>query len=163
MSPEKDEEVKKPAKEAVKEPAKKEKDEEMKKVVMKGKAPVDTFAPNASSYQVYEEGGQIFATTLNQSNVSANNNKFYILQVLVNSSNPNDVCFFTRWGRVGVPGQNAPMMTTSTAMAIGWYRKKKREKMNGGYRQVEMNYEDDEAEKKEEKKEKVKKGSDDQP
>jgi len=54
MSPEKDEEVNKPAKEAVKEPAKKEKDEEMKKVVMKGKAPVDSFAPNASNYQVYE-------------------------------------------------------------------------------------------------------------
>lgn len=131
MSPEKsEEEEKKPAKEAVK----KEKDEEMKKVVMKGKAPVDQYVPNASNYQVYEQGGEVFATTLNQSNVSANNNKFYILQVLVNSSNPKSVCFFTRWGRVGVPGQNAPIMTDDPAFAISWYRKKKREKMNGGYR-----------------------------
>ena len=119
----------------------------MKKVVMKGKAPVDQYLDGNSNYQVYEDGGEVFSTTLNQSNVSANNNKFYILQVLVDINNKNKVCFFTRWGRVGVPGQQAPMFTDNTAMAIGWYRKKKREKMNGGYREVQMNYDADDGEK----------------
>lgn len=57
-----------------------------------------------------------------------------MLQVLVNTTNPSQVCFFTRWGRVGVPGQNAPAFAPNTATAIAMYRKKKREKINGGYR-----------------------------
>ena len=54
----------------------------MKKVVIKGTIPVDQYAPNGSSYKVYSDGTITYGTTLNQSNVQANNNKFYILQVL---------------------------------------------------------------------------------
>ena len=42
--------------------------------------------------------------------------------------------FFTRWGRVGVPGQQAPIFCGNTANAISQYRSKKRSKLNGGYR-----------------------------
>ena len=108
----------------------------MKKVFMKGKAPVDGFFSNASDYYVYEEGGRTYSATLNQSNIQANNNKFYILQVLRHNTNPNQYIFFTRWGRVGVPGQQAPIHTPNPVIAIGQYNRKLREKLNGGYREV---------------------------
>ena len=70
--------------------------------------------------------------------------------------------FFTRWGRVGVPGQQAPIFCGNTANAIGQYRKKKRDKLNGGYREVQMNYDADEEDDREQKKEKVKKKDNDE-
>lgn len=103
---------------------------------MKGKAPVDQYVPGAAQYQVYSDASDVYSTTLNQSNISANNNKFYILQVLQHESNPLNWMFFTRWGRVGVPGQQAPIICGSKDMAIVQYNKKLREKLNGGYRKV---------------------------
>ena len=55
---------------------------------MKGMVPVDQYVPEAHKYRVYSENGEVYSTTLNQSNVSTNNNKFYILQVLENESDP---------------------------------------------------------------------------
>jgi len=101
---------------------------------MKGKAPVDQYVSNASEYYVYEEAGKVYATTLNQSNIQANNNKFYILQILRHNTNPNQFIFFTRWGRVGVPGQQAPIFCPNSASAIVQYNRKLRDKLNGGYR-----------------------------
>ena len=101
---------------------------------MKGKAPTDQYVPNGSAYKVYSDASTTYSTTLNQSNIQANNNKFYILQVLQHESNPNNWMFFTRWGRVGVPGQQAPVVLGNSAMAINMYHKKLREKINGGYR-----------------------------
>merc|ERR1711916_353080 len=40
---------------------------------------------------------------LNQTNIAQNNNKYYILQVI---SSGGRYSFWTRWGRVGEPGQN---------------------------------------------------------
>lgn len=79
--PAKDEKSKQPEKIAakdIKEPAK----EELKKVIMKGNAPVDQYFSSASTYKVYSDASNTYAKTLNQSNLSANNNKFYILQIL---------------------------------------------------------------------------------
>ena len=42
---------------------------------------------------------------LNQTNIGHNNNKFYIIQLL--SSHHGASHLWTRWGRVGEPGQNA--------------------------------------------------------
>lgn len=84
-----------------------------------------------------------YAKTLNQSNLAANNNKFYILQILHSESNPSNFIFFTRWGRVGVEGQRASIPYHSPDVAIREFNKKLRDKINGGYREVEMNYEDD--------------------
>ena len=53
----------------------------MKKVILKGSAPVDSHftVPNT---RVLVHGGVTYAATLNQSNIANNNNKFYICQVL---------------------------------------------------------------------------------
>jgi predicted DNA-binding WGR domain protein len=56
--------------------------------------------------------------------------------------------FFTRWGRVGVPGQMASIPQGNPDSAKYLYNKKYREKLNGGYREVQMNYEDDKTEEK---------------
>lgn len=79
-------EKKSPAKvEDKKQPAKKQaaKNDEIKKVIMKGSIPIDTYFSRAAQCKVHvDASGNIYAATLNQSNVTANNNKFYILQVL---------------------------------------------------------------------------------
>jgi poly [ADP-ribose] polymerase len=76
------------------------------KVVTKGGAAVDSIVPNNSAYRVLIDGGKVYSATLNQSNLDHNNNKFYIIQVLVNEST-GAISVWNRWGRVGVPGQNA--------------------------------------------------------
>lgn len=84
---------------------------------------VDEYCP-LSSYQVYIDGdGTIWDASLNQTNASANNNKFYKVQASLPYNEPVDVrCLliliqllyngsdfktWTRWGRVGERGQNA--------------------------------------------------------
>lgn len=81
-------------------------DEQIVKVITKGGAAVDALVPNKDSYRVFQNNGKIYSATLNQSNLDHNNNKFYIIQVLQNEANGN-IFFWNRWGRVGVPGQNA--------------------------------------------------------
>ena len=122
----------------------------MKKVTMKGKVPIDEhFTMSHASYHVLEHGGKVYSATLNQTNVNFNNNKFYIIQVLQHDSNPNSCFLFTRWGRVGVPGQKSCLGPWSIDMAILEYNKKHREKSKkGDYREVELNYDDDEEEQK---------------
>ena len=102
----------------------------------KGGAPVDEFFPNRDRYEVYTEAGKNYATTLNQSNIGNNNNKFYILQILKSDAHFKDIIFFTRWGRVGVPGQQAAIPCGDFGTASYRYHKKLREKLNGGYREV---------------------------
>ena len=71
---------------------------------MVGSVPVETHFSNASQCKVGEKNGVVYASTLNQSNVTHNNNKFYIMQVI---QSPEDYVFFCRWGRVGVVGQTS--------------------------------------------------------
>lgn len=117
--------------------------------------------PSAQKYNVYSAGGKAYAATLNQANIGNNNNKFYILQILENEANTSPkFIFFTRWGRIGVPGQQASIPCDTADGAIWQYTAKLRDKLRGGYREVEMNYEDDgkgnNNEDKDEKKEKKK-------
>jgi len=53
--------------------------------------------------------------------------------------------FFTRWGRVGVPGQQATIPCFDSQSAIRAYNSKLNDKLKGGYREVQMNYEADEV------------------
>ena len=78
----------------------------MAKVITKGGAAVDQFVPSKDSYRVFQDGGRSYAATLNQSNLDANNNKFYIIQILQKEVS-GQLFVWNRWGRVGVPGQNA--------------------------------------------------------
>jgi len=82
---------------------------------MKGKIPIDDKFPlDKAQYHVLEHQGKVYSATLNQTNVSNNNNKFYIIQVLQSDSNSNNNLLFCRWGRVGVTGQ----LSCSGAMNI---------------------------------------------
>jgi poly [ADP-ribose] polymerase len=55
------------------------------------------------SYSQVEVYGD-YNALLNQSNISMNNNKFYVLQLLTKGGN---YWVFSRWGRVGENGNNA--------------------------------------------------------
>lgn len=101
---------------------------------MKGSIPVDQHFFDQTHYKVYSQGGIIYAKTLNQSNLQNNNNKFYILQILQNETNPSSIFFYTRWGRVGVLGQQANIPCFSPEVAILQFNRKVREKLTGGYR-----------------------------
>jgi poly [ADP-ribose] polymerase len=94
---------------------KSKKDPEVKDVtpvvkVVDKKAIVDQYFPNRNQYHIYPDdendfNGQFFSCTLNKSDLDNNNNKFYIIQLLENDSD-NSLILFTRWGRIGVPGQH---------------------------------------------------------
>jgi len=81
-------------------------DEQIVKVITKGGAAVDSLVPNKETYRVFQDGGKSYSATLNQANLDHNNNKFYIVQILQNETTAN-LYLWNRWGRVGVPGQNA--------------------------------------------------------
>ena len=83
------------------------KQEKLKKLILKGAVPVDQYFSRGGCFKVLADKERIYAATLNQCNIEKNNNKFYIIQVLQNESEPNELVVFTRWGRVGVQGQKS--------------------------------------------------------
>lgn len=82
---------------------------------------VDDRVPNRDNLKVYED----YSVKLNQTHIDANNNKFYIIQVLEGGGK-----FFAwnRWGRVGEPGQNKLAPCPSAEAAVKDFAKKFREK-----------------------------------
>ncbi len=80
-------------------------EENIVKVITKGNVAVDQYVPNKDQYRVYQDGGKSYSATLNQANMDNNNNKFYMVQILMNEKT-NQLTVWNRWGRVGVPGQN---------------------------------------------------------
>lgn len=54
----------------------------MKKIKMSGTVPVDSYFSRHNQGVVVEHKGVTYASTLNQSNIANNNNKFYILQIV---------------------------------------------------------------------------------
>lgn len=79
----------------------------MKKVVVKGAAPVDEHCSLHSRVHVYTEGNDVYDCMLNQTNIGNNNNKYYVIQLLESDSSPKSYWVWTRWGRVGLAGQNS--------------------------------------------------------
>ena len=105
-------------------------------VITKGGAAVDTHVPNSSGYRVLVDGGKVYSATLNQSNLDANNNKFYILQVLVNEIT-GAFHFYSRWGRVGVVGQDAFKGPYPKIQAISEFNSKYNDKaVKGNYKEI---------------------------
>ncbi|PSN74498.1 PARP-domain-containing protein [Corynespora cassiicola Philippines] len=90
--------------------------------------PLDEACPLAT-YQVYIDptDGTIFDASLNQTNATANNNKFYRVQLLRNAAT-NDFKTWTRWGRVGERGQNAILGNGSLDDAVKNFEKKFKDK-----------------------------------
>jgi len=63
--------------------------------------PVDAAVPNRDTFSVADD----WSVLLNQTNVGANNNKFYRIQVLQDTKKKEFYCW-THWGRVGAAGQH---------------------------------------------------------
>ena len=111
-------------------------DEKLIKVVIKGGAAVDALVPNKDNYRVLQDAGKSYSATLNQSNLSDNNNKFYIIQILQHETTGN-VFVWNRWGRVGVPGQNALKGPMPKDACIREYNHKHHDKtVKGDYREI---------------------------
>ncbi|KAK0383695.1 hypothetical protein NLU13_9606 [Sarocladium strictum] len=90
--------------------------------------PIDEFCP-LPGYQVYidQDSGMIYDASLNQSNATHNNNKFYRDQVVVDTKS-GTYKTWTRWGRVGDVGQSAMLGDGSLADAIKLFEKKFKDK-----------------------------------
>lgn len=118
----------------------------------------------------------IWDATLNQTNSTANNNKFYFIQLLTTPDAKNFVTW-TRWGRVGETGQCACLGDGSLQSAQKFFEKKFKDKSglawnnrldtpkSNKYTFLERNYEEDEEEKEKEKENKTvkKEPSDEKP
>ncbi|KAF2400610.1 poly-ribose polymerase [Trichodelitschia bisporula] len=112
-------------------------------------------ANGPGTYTVYVgDDGTVWDASLNQTNVSGNNNKFYRIQLLESKvSKSYDV--WTRWGRVGESGQSAMLKTGSIDAAMKLFDKKFKDKSGlkfadrfnsprpNKYTFVERNYEPD--------------------
>ncbi|CAK67664.1 unnamed protein product (macronuclear) [Paramecium tetraurelia] len=124
-------------------PAKKDEEQNLKKLVFTGKAPVDEFVNNRDNYVVYEDAAKVYDCMMNQTNIigSNNNNKFYVVQLLKSKS--SDTYFvFTRWGRVGVSGQQAlqPCGGSLEAAKSGYEQKVRDKSVKGDYRILDKDY-----------------------
>lgn len=75
--------------------------------VKKGSAVLDQWLPDhiKAQFHVLQVSGEIYDAMLNQTNVGDNNNKFYVIQVL-ESDAAVQFMVYSRWGRVGVKGQD---------------------------------------------------------
>ncbi|KAI0387336.1 PARP-domain-containing protein [Hypomontagnella monticulosa] len=115
-----------------------------------------------SSYEVYiDDDGVIYDASLNQTNATNNNNKFYRVQVL-RSLGGNFVCW-TRWGRVGESGQSKPVGNGSLGDALREFNSKFKSKSGlswadrteppkpGKYAFIERSYEPDSEDDDDEK------------
>ncbi|KAK2649496.1 hypothetical protein Ddye_016985 [Dipteronia dyeriana] len=82
-------------------------EENIVKVTKKGAAVLDQWLPDhiKTNYHVFQQGDDIFDAMLNQTNVGNNNNKFYVIQLL-ESDIGGGYMVYSRWGRVGVKGQD---------------------------------------------------------
>ncbi|KAI8759281.1 poly [ADP-ribose] polymerase 2, partial [Biomphalaria glabrata] len=96
-------------------------------VMKKGSAPVDSLCPIASSAVVYESGKTVWDCMLNQTNISNNNNKYYLIQLL-HDSNKKTYHVWQRWGRVGYDGQNNLFNCQGLDDAMKIFAKKFRDK-----------------------------------
>ncbi|KAJ4148544.1 hypothetical protein LMH87_003009 [Akanthomyces muscarius] len=117
--------------------------------------PVDNFC-TLPGFEVYvdPDSGVIYDASLNQTNASNNNNKFYIVQLL-HDPKADKFSTWTRWGRVGEPGANASLGNGTFESALTNFEKKFKDKSGlkwadranspkpGKYAFVERSYEPD--------------------
>ncbi|OXV09109.1 hypothetical protein Egran_03129 [Elaphomyces granulatus] len=125
------------------------------------------------SYCVYiDDSDLIWDATLNQTNATANNNKFYRIQLLVNKT---DFRTWTRWGRVGEAGQSSLLGDGSLMSATRLFEKKFKDKSGlswkdrlaaprpGKYMFIERSYEEDSSSEEEDNKKPQKRKKEEQP
>ena len=108
------------------------------------KAIVDQHFAERAQYHICQDtdnefNGKFFSCTLNKSDLDKNNNKFYIIQLLEHDTT-NEMILFTRWGRVGVPG-NHEEKNVDMNSGPRLFMKKYRDKMKHGYQEIFIDYE----------------------
>lgn len=124
-------------------------DTKMVTQLKKGRAAVDLECPQAKSSHVYDDAAKVWTATLNQTSLTKNANKYYIIQLLQDDTNAGKYWVWNRWGRVGYPGQNAlkgPF--TDLNRAKNEYESKLRDKTRGGYVELDIVYDEPDAEVK---------------
>lgn len=132
---------------------------QMKSVILKSRAPVDSECPVANNHHVFCEGDDVWDCMLNQTNIGNNNNKYYLIQVLKHDSS-DEYKVWMRWGRVGFKGQNS-LSNANLQYAKSIFEKKFRdktgnawdnrdefEKCAGKYDLLKMDYAEDEPDAK---------------
>lgn len=91
---------------------------------------VDAHVPMASCYAVVAD----WDCMLNQTNIGQNNNKYYVIQLLQRTSpGAGGYSVWTRWGRVGEPGQHALKRFASMDAASHEFCKKFRDKTRNAW------------------------------
>ena len=75
-----------------------------KKAKALGRPRVDQYCPVGEDAKVLQSDGVFWSATLNQTNLTTNANKFYIIQLLEHTDGSYSV--WNRWGRQGYSGQN---------------------------------------------------------
>lgn len=112
--------------------------------IIDGVAPVDEYVQNKDNYKICQLFGTTYSKILNQSNVAANMNKFYILQMLEHKQT-RDVFVYFRWGRLGVKGSDCLIpFGRDTGAAIAEFDAKFKEKAEeGNYEELEIAFEDE--------------------
>lgn len=92
---------------------------------------VTTTSPTSTatnSHHVFARGNDLFEVTLNQTDIPANNNKFFVIQLLQSNTTPNELLLCTKWGRVGAAPQTAKTPFNSIDQAIAAFSQKFKEK-----------------------------------
>ncbi|CAO3563148.1 unnamed protein product [Mortierella alpina] len=84
-----------------------------------------------ATYSVYVDDEVAWNARLNQTNINANNNKFYLIQLL--SSTTGQYAVFSHWGRVGAGGQSATDMYADLASAQRGFEKKYKDKTKNNW------------------------------
>ncbi|KAF8213692.1 PARP-domain-containing protein [Mycena galopus ATCC 62051] len=130
-------------------------------VLKRGKAPVDAHSGKVNTHQVYSNDEGVWDAMLNQTNIDGgnNNNKFYVLQLLHPIGNDSQSVLYTRWGRVGAPGQTqlkGPWLSATAILefkkqfkakaAVNWENRVGMVAKSGKYTWLERDYGDDEEE-----------------
>ena len=108
------------------------------------KAIVDQHFADRAQYHICQDtdnefNGKFFSCTLNKSDLDKNNNKFYIIQLLEHDST-NELVLFTRWGRVGVPGNHEEKNVDQNS-GPRLFMKKYKDKTKHGYQEIFIDYE----------------------
>nr|QDO16507.1 poly [ADP-ribose] polymerase 2 [Crypthecodinium cohnii]USW07837.1 poly [ADP-ribose] polymerase 2 [Crypthecodinium cohnii] len=98
-----------------------------KKAKGAGGRPVDGDVPNRDDYSVVDD----WSVLLNQTNVVANNNKYYKIQVLKHKD--GKYYCWTHWGRVGTSGQNQLQLLGTQAAAESAFKSKFKSKSGVAY------------------------------
>jgi poly [ADP-ribose] polymerase len=82
----------------------------------------------AAQWHVVEHPTGVLDALLNQTQISHNNNKFFVLQVVQKDNDSKKLKLLTRWGRVGARGQTKQEDHTNVEAALNSFRKKFKDK-----------------------------------